>query len=713
MSVQPAQYPKRSKSNLVEQLMTELEDSVAEGEKYYSAFRDVSLKWLGYENDACPAVLDAAHDRGFDAYRMAQNEVDIFQFKSQDFTKKTNILRAAGPDILKDLSRILTFLSSSEFAEEKKNKKLKRFVYQLQTAIDAISESEEFFVFRINLIALYDGLTEEAKNELTLLEQKFDVIKIFGKDALVEINFIDLDYLLSEKWRETNTRWIDADGKENEWVTIHYAQTGAGGFINDKTSLILYARARDFIDVYRRFGYQIFESNVRCEITKSQVNDSIRSQVQTVKGIDQFKTLNNGVTIVCANRKTPANGKVELHQPQVVNGLQTITSLFEAYESLTSDLQKYFDNNCYVLTRIYDSRNIEDIPKLVRATNNQNKMEQRNLRSNEKDQVSFERSFAELHWFFERKDFAWTAFERAESQWTTLRGHKAREFKIIAGKGRPIVRRVDNEEVGQHWLAFLGFVDDAAQRRRLIFEDDQYYSRIFQTRVVRSAFDYNYEFDSQKNEEEAILQSPSADSMLLAHLTYRLAKQIVTTSAKVRENMIAKRGYDDLPEDEVDKRLTEDPEYITGLALSAGPFLFTEMCGLLLLRAFGADLYSGTAKKVLERSDLRNIFHKLDFEPLRAMIQTREYGPSDIFTMLWLLFADAIRTELAESDQWRNAFFTESSKPRYMYREQTRRRILQRVLDLDKRAQSRALNYDFSNYFDKVGIINHIKKSMT
>jgi hypothetical protein len=200
--------------------------------------------------------------------------------------------------------------------------------------------------------------------------------------------------------------------------------------------------------------------------------------------------------------------------------------------------------------------------------------------------------------------------------------------------------------------------------------------------------------------------------MLLAHLTYRLAKQLVDTPAKVGEQMIVDREYADLPDDEVDKRLTEDPEYITGLALSAGPFLFTEMCGLLLLRAFGADLYSGKAKKILEKSDLKNVFRTLDFDSIKKMVETKEYSSTDLFTMLWLLFLDTVRTELAESDQWRNAFFTESSKPRYMYREQTRRKILQRVLNLDQRAQGRALNYEFSNYFDQVGIITFLKKSM-
>ena len=46
------------------------------------------------------------------------------------------------------------------------------------------------------------------------------------------------------------------------------------------------ARTPDLLDLIPM--YQIFESNVRCEITKSSVNDAIRAQVSTEKGIDEF-----------------------------------------------------------------------------------------------------------------------------------------------------------------------------------------------------------------------------------------------------------------------------------------------------------------------------------------------------------------------------------------------------------------------------------------
>ena len=168
-----------------------------------------------------------------------------------------------------------------------------------------------------------------------------------------------------------------------------------------------------------------------------------------------------------------------------------------------------------------------------------------------------------------------------------------------------------------------------------------------------------------------------------------------------------------LADDEIDRRLTKDAEYITSLALSAGTFLFTEMCGLIFLRAFGKDLYNFAAKKILEKTDLVSVYKDVDFEPIKEKISTKTFGEKDLFTSFWLLFVHIVQTELAESDQWRNAFFTESSKPRIMYRESTRRRILERVIELDLRAEKRPLNYDFSDFFDGVGIIKRVRKLVT
>jgi AIPR protein len=315
-----ALYPTRQKENLLRGLLEDLNEAKDQkGLTSYAAFRDVALSWLGYSEDEAPTIIDGANDRGFDAYRISRSEIDLFQFKSQDFQKKNPpISLAADGQLLADIPRIVSFLQSGDFSKEAKNRRLKTFIGQLQTALQSVPD-EEIVLLRLSLIVLFDGLTPAAKNELELQRKQNGIIQILGRDVVLEIDVYDIDRLLASRWRETNSQWIDATGQHSDWLTFHYQSKGSA-YINDKTSLILYVRARDLIDAYRRFGYQIFEANVRCEITKSQVNDAIRQQVATEKGIDEFKLLNNGITIICANRKQPNNGRIDVMQPQIVNG---------------------------------------------------------------------------------------------------------------------------------------------------------------------------------------------------------------------------------------------------------------------------------------------------------------------------------------------------------------------------------------------------------
>jgi hypothetical protein len=111
-------------------------------------------------------------------------------------------------------------------------------------------------------------------------------------------------------------------------------------------------------------------------------------------------------------------------------------------------------------------------------------MEPRNLRSNNEEQVAFERLFADLGWFYERKQFAWDAFASNEANWPTLQNKRKQHFQV-RGAGRPIVRRVENQELMQSWLSFCGFVKEAVQRRREFFTSDRFYNRVFKQRLAQ------------------------------------------------------------------------------------------------------------------------------------------------------------------------------------------------------------------------------------
>jgi hypothetical protein len=195
--MQPRQqlsYPKAQKPNLLEDLRHELLKAYDEGEQYYSAFRAVSLEWLGYTKDNQPIVVDGNRDRGFDAYRISDKVIEIFQFKSQDYTRKSKFDVPADPATISDISRSLSFLKAEDHSAEIKNRKIKKFISVLQTAMTAESISEsETFTIRINLICLYDDLTPEAKAELSLIRTQNEVITVMGREVWVEINFAGVE----------------------------------------------------------------------------------------------------------------------------------------------------------------------------------------------------------------------------------------------------------------------------------------------------------------------------------------------------------------------------------------------------------------------------------------------------------------------------------------------------------------------------------------
>jgi hypothetical protein len=149
----------------------------------------------------------------------------------------------------------------------------------------------------------------------------------------VDTRSVFIDSLLAEGWREENTDWRDAKGAKNDTITLHVR----GQMIETPKSLVFFASAEDLVAAFDTFGYQIFEPNVRCELKRSRVNEAIKESVKTSRGRREFKHLNNGITLICANfRKVKRNQaeEVDIKQPGVINGLQTVKSIHDAYDDL-------------------------------------------------------------------------------------------------------------------------------------------------------------------------------------------------------------------------------------------------------------------------------------------------------------------------------------------------------------------------------------------
>ena len=120
---------------------------------------------------------------------------------------------------------------------------------------------------------------------------------------------------------------------------------------------------------------ELFAWNVRQYLgKKTTVNKSVAESIKNKDEHKFFPAFHNGVTILCRQLKTTAD-KIKISGYAVVNGCQSITSLFEQKEHVTSDLR--------ILTKIIEVEPDSDLAKKITDhTNNQNGITARDLQSN-------------------------------------------------------------------------------------------------------------------------------------------------------------------------------------------------------------------------------------------------------------------------------------------------------------------------------------------
>lgn len=125
----------------------------------------------------------------------------------------------------------------------------------------------------------------------------------------------------------------------------------------------------------------IFESNVRDYQGKTNVNNEIQNTLEN-PGVEEFWWLNNGVTILASEVAAPGGKELVVHNPEIVNGLQT-----------SSEIHRFYKNNqdCIetekrdILIRVIVPESEETRDRIIRATNSQTPIPKSSLRAT--DQV--------------------------------------------------------------------------------------------------------------------------------------------------------------------------------------------------------------------------------------------------------------------------------------------------------------------------------------
>lgn len=165
--------------------------------------------------------------------------------------------------------------------------------------------------------------------------------------------------------------------------------------------------------------------------------------------------LNNGITILAGKATKVGYKKLEIDDPQIVNGLQTSRQIDAYYRSLPSTPSANGDPR-RIMVRVLQSSDETVRDDVIRATNSQNKMPPEALRATDRIHGQIEVLFRQYDLYYDRR-----------------KG----EYK---DEGKPIAKIVAVIELLQSTLAVKMMRPDAARARpRDYIKEDDKYAEIF------------------------------------------------------------------------------------------------------------------------------------------------------------------------------------------------------------------------------------------
>jgi AIPR protein len=215
--------------------------------------------------------------------------------------------------------------------------------------------------------------------------------KIFDQNAKEYLNTTEIDAYDNQLLFEKYTYMVEADVLNTPKI-LDLTNSSAIQYnaALDNNSIVLAVPVKQLLKLDGIQDHSLFSRNVRLWTGKTRVNKELASTISDQTEHSRFFLYHNGVSITCSNFVfSPNENKIEISGYQVINGCQSIVSFYQNRTNLT--------DNILVLTKIIKvAPQSPLIQKITKNANNQNAISAKDLKSNDRVQLSLQRKFLEI-----------------------------------------------------------------------------------------------------------------------------------------------------------------------------------------------------------------------------------------------------------------------------------------------------------------------------
>lgn len=248
------------------------------------------------------------------------------------------------------------------------------------------------------------------------------------------ITFIGKDYL------ESHYISTSRDARVHAPCTFDTTGYSPTEYLVDKATIAVIApvKASELVQLHGIADQSLFDHNVRGPLGKTAINKAIVASIEKKELHKSFPLFHNGITII-AGKVEVAPNTVKAEDYYVVNGCQSLTSLYDRQGSLTDDLR--------ILTKFIQLPPGSLLGETItKYSNTQNGVADRDFMSNNKKQIRLQNEFAQFY----GGEFV---------------------FEIKEGEKLPTGIKISNEVAGLYLMAFDLKEPWATHRRYQVFRD--------------------------------------------------------------------------------------------------------------------------------------------------------------------------------------------------------------------------------------------------
>lgn len=298
--------------------------------------------------------------------------IDVYIIQSKFETSFREDVFHKWKTVIENLMSLESF-KTKDFRNRYNNDVLEFFERFHNTYLNLITKSPT-----INFKFYYVSLGNEVHdNVLQLANETKEKLKNLypSHKTVVEINFIDANTLLELYDAPTKTDFI-----------LNIAETPI--IVEEEKQYIVLTTLGQyfkFITNNNRLIKHIFEANVRDYQGKIAVNNEIAETLNDTDREEDFWWLNNGITMLASEIDQKSTKVFEIKNPEIVNGLQTSTEIYNYFTSKIKENIEDVDknkkdeiieellkaDNRKVLIRIIVPKNESSRDRIILATNSQ------------------------------------------------------------------------------------------------------------------------------------------------------------------------------------------------------------------------------------------------------------------------------------------------------------------------------------------------------